>query len=406
MFSKHENASIVVDNSQLLVVSTGFLLLLSCIVIWTRRKRNMKPRVAIDVSYGSKHMNRNELNSLRKQVTFCYSLSRKHQCKVYITSFEGEKSLYRVCYLTFFLSLSLSLSKTTPPSKQVHVLNHQNWDKEVIEFTKESVAELKGDWNSVVYLSPDSENILDDVRGDTLYVIGGIVDKTVQKNISLNRAREMNITTSRLPVQEYLRCHGMGRSIKTELNVDKVYDALLRRGRGEIWNDIFDAVLPQRRKGKSYHKINKSEIDTNMHIDFTEEQIKQMSKREILRYNFKAWLLDSLFKSDNMNVSFQTNFNTSINVLDRERWCSIVNVKNAAGVILYSERGYSYSKKSAESVASWYVLRHQPDFFLEHYKKLKGRKKRATKNKQRSKTPAPRKKSSKSSHQHILYGES
>ena len=38
----------------------------------------------------------------------------------------------------------------------------------------------EGPWK-VIYLSPDSHNILSEVRVDTVYVIGALVDRTVKR---------------------------------------------------------------------------------------------------------------------------------------------------------------------------------------------------------------------------------
>ena len=40
-----------------------------------------------------------------------------------------------------------------------------------------------------VYLSPDAAEPLQDIDPETAYVIGGLVDRTVIKNASLNRAK-------------------------------------------------------------------------------------------------------------------------------------------------------------------------------------------------------------------------
>jgi hypothetical protein len=41
----------------------------------------------------------------------------------------------------------------------------------------------------LIYLSPDALDPLETVDIDTAYVIGGLVDRTVKKNVSLSRAR-------------------------------------------------------------------------------------------------------------------------------------------------------------------------------------------------------------------------
>lgn len=55
--------------------------------------------------------------------------------------------------------------------------SHSNWD---LNLKTESIFELF-DANQIVYLSPDSENLLDEIDDTKVYVIGGIVDLNIKK---------------------------------------------------------------------------------------------------------------------------------------------------------------------------------------------------------------------------------
>ena len=183
---------------------------------------------------------------------------------------------------------------------------------------------------------------------------------------------------------------GSEKTTKTELNIDTAYDILLRRRQGETWDKIFDDVLPRRRKGISY-EISYSELNTTMPVEFTEEQVKNMNKREMARHNFKAYLLDSLYALKNgTTASFDTVFTKS--TVNHERFRSDLIVKNAAGKILYHENAYGRSIKSAESVASWYVLRHLPEFFVNHRERISSRAREKKAARKRSKTPVRKEK--------------
>ena len=188
---------------------------------------------------------------------------------------------------------------------------------------------------------------------------------------------------------------GSEKTTKTELNIDTAYDILLRRRQGETWDKIFDDVLPRRRKGISY-EISYSELNTTMPVEFTEEQVKNMNKREMARHNFKAYLLDSLYALKNgTTASFETVFTKS--TVNHERFRSDLTIKNADGKILYREKGYGHNKKSAESIASWYVLRQLPDFFVKNRERIssRAREKKAASSpsaRKRSKTPVRKQK--------------
>jgi len=59
--------------------------------------------------------------------------------------------------------------------------------------------------SKVIYLSPDSDEVLEDVTVDDIIVIGGFVDKPVCKFKSLFKAKELDISCKRLPLQEYIK---------------------------------------------------------------------------------------------------------------------------------------------------------------------------------------------------------
>ncbi|CAE7934956.1 Trmt10a, partial [Symbiodinium sp. KB8] len=45
----------------------------------------------------------------------------------------------------------------------------------------------------LVYLSPDSPNVLEEVKDDEAYILGAIIDISVEKYASLKRAESMGI---------------------------------------------------------------------------------------------------------------------------------------------------------------------------------------------------------------------
>lgn len=64
--------------------------------------------------------------------------------------------------------------------------------------------ELEGGKDSLVYLTADSENVIEELESGKTYVLGGIVDKNRYKKLCYNIAHEAGIQTARLPLGEYL----------------------------------------------------------------------------------------------------------------------------------------------------------------------------------------------------------
>ncbi|XP_068785048.1 tRNA methyltransferase 10 homolog B isoform X4 [Struthio camelus] len=56
----------------------------------------------------------------------------------------------------------------------------------------------------IVYLTPDSENVLEDIDPKKVYILGGLVDESIHKKLTLQRARDQSLQTARLPIREYM----------------------------------------------------------------------------------------------------------------------------------------------------------------------------------------------------------
>eukprot|EP01126_Amoeba_proteus_P014313 TRINITY_DN16250_c0_g1_i2.p1 TRINITY_DN16250_c0_g1~~TRINITY_DN16250_c0_g1_i2.p1 ORF type:complete len:154 (-),score=44.76 TRINITY_DN16250_c0_g1_i2:100-561(-) len=99
----------------------------------------------------------------------------------------------------------------------------------------------------LIYLSPDSENILIELDHTKVYVIGGLVDHNQLKGLSLRRAREQGISTARLPICEVL-CD----RANTSLNQNHVYQILDELAATSNMKETFLKYTPTR---KGFRKI-------------------------------------------------------------------------------------------------------------------------------------------------------
>ncbi|XP_032400445.1 tRNA methyltransferase 10 homolog B [Etheostoma spectabile] len=103
---------------------------------------------------------------------------------------------------------------------------------------------------TVVYLTPDAEEALETVDADKVYVLGGLVDESIQKKLSFSRARELSVHTARLPIDEYMvkKCNAKNFHSKI-LAVNQVFDILLTFCKTGSWTEALQAWFPQ---GKGY----------------------------------------------------------------------------------------------------------------------------------------------------------
>ena len=56
----------------------------------------------------------------------------------------------------------------------------------------------------LVYLSPHASQTLREVDPSDIYIVGGFIDKSCQKPVSLARAKEQGIRTAKFPLDTYL----------------------------------------------------------------------------------------------------------------------------------------------------------------------------------------------------------
>ena len=59
--------------------------------------------------------------------------------------------------------------------------------------------------SQLVYLTYNSETTLDKFNHDDIYIIGGLVDKTNPKPLTMAKAKREGLRTAKLPLDNYLR---------------------------------------------------------------------------------------------------------------------------------------------------------------------------------------------------------
>ncbi|GLD96343.1 hypothetical protein PINS_up005026 [Pythium insidiosum] len=173
--------------------------------------------VAIDLRYDH-IMNAKELRSLSKQLKFVYG---------------SVKSMQQPFQLRFFQcsdELRSSLARFSA-------------DRWVVRWhDKEEITDVVAP-SDIVYLSPDSTNVLSTLDVSKTYVIGGIVDKSRKKGATLQTAEAAGVTTARLPIQEYIT-----ERLDHILNVNTVVDVLIHFATHGDWHRALTETLPLRKQ--------------------------------------------------------------------------------------------------------------------------------------------------------------
>eukprot|EP00947_MAST-08B_sp_MAST-8B-sp1_P000275 g275.t1 len=175
-------------------------------------------RLAVDLSFTASQSDR-ELRSLGKQLSLAYGYIRK-QCvrsppAMYLCSYAGR--------------VKAILDNAGAGSWTVH--RREARVAEVFAgagHAGDGRSRSSGSCGDIVYLSPDATEPLLSIRPNDVYVIGGIVDRSVTKNLTLAASSRIGRRARcvRLPISEYRPDLLTRRGKQPVLNVDTVVSIL------------------------------------------------------------------------------------------------------------------------------------------------------------------------------------
>ncbi|KAK4398822.1 tRNA methyltransferase 10A [Sesamum angolense] len=204
--------------------------------------------IVIDLEF-SHLMNTNELHSLVQQIMYCYAINGRCAlpAHLWLTGCQGEM--------------------------QNQLLRIPGYDKWVIEKEDQSYIDAFQDQKEkLVYLTADSETILDELDPKAVYIIGGLVDRNRWKGITMKKAKEQGIKTAKLPIGAYLKM-----SSSQVLTVNHVVEILLKFLETKDWKDSFFQVIPQRKRFEAGSEDNTEEV---LSEGFLEEGDEMMPERQ------------------------------------------------------------------------------------------------------------------------------
>lgn len=159
-----------------------------------------------------------EASSLCSQIMRCYSANRRAE-KPFNLEVSGLAS-----------SVGQHFASMYP--------EHIKWD---MSFSQEHFLSSHPDKEKIVYLTPDTDDVLETIEADKVYIIGGIVDKNRFKGKTSQTAQELGLKTARLPVPEYI-------DLKSSpvLTIFHVLEILLKFKQCGDWKESLEAFIPKR----------------------------------------------------------------------------------------------------------------------------------------------------------------
>ncbi|KAM6227446.1 tRNA methyltransferase 10 homolog B isoform 2-T2 [Spheniscus humboldti] len=139
------------------------------------------PRLCVDLGVAD-CMTQKETSRLASQIRRLYGANRRAEKPFWLclTEFVVGSLIYEECFRM-----------------------NDGFSNYLMDTTQESYLDLFP-LDAIVYLTPDSENALEDIDPNKVYVLGGLVDESIHKKLTLQRAQEQSLQTARLPIREYM----------------------------------------------------------------------------------------------------------------------------------------------------------------------------------------------------------
>ena len=179
-------------------------------------------RLAIELAFGPL-MNIKERSSLQRQMVRAYGNNRKatKPLDLYFTA-TGQAAAYH----------------THPENGWVFHPDWKDWDCNRCQET----AINTWDRDEIVWLSPDADAPLLELDPNDVYVVGGLIDKSVIKNHTCNLAHTAGTRSARLPLKEFAPVT----NIHPILDVVTVTQIMAEVHAGASWTSAFEKHLPVR----------------------------------------------------------------------------------------------------------------------------------------------------------------
>ncbi|AQZ12015.1 TRM10 (YOL093W) [Zygosaccharomyces parabailii] len=169
-------------------------------------------------------MNDKEIVSMSNQITRAYSSNKRENYFAHITVTSFNKRLKR---------------RFDEDLKGCH---YEQWKNFEFQEGDQLIVGPEVEKSKLIYLTADTDDKLDALEPGMTYIVGGIVDKNRHKLLCYNKAKELGITTKRLPIGEFINISG-----RKVLTTTHVIQLMLKYFDNHDWKEALEYVLPPRK---------------------------------------------------------------------------------------------------------------------------------------------------------------
>ncbi|XP_062830892.1 tRNA methyltransferase 10 homolog C [Anolis carolinensis] len=144
------------------------------------------------------------------------------------------------------------------------------WDKLFVTVTEKAHVEVFPQ-DQLVYLTADSPNVMQRFEHDKIYIIGSLVDKSIQTGVSLARAKRLNLATARLPLDKYLQWEEGAKN----LTLNQMVSILLTLKDTGDWKKALQFVPTRKHAGFMDVSFSKNQIEAWKKSKIHERRVSQ-----------------------------------------------------------------------------------------------------------------------------------
>lgn len=189
-------------------------------------------KICIDCSFSDK-MSLKEMSRLAQQIGRCYATNKTLERPVH----------FSLCNLELNSDFYKELCRV-----------NDGFERYILDKTNIPLLEKFSDKKeNICYLSPDSEEYLENLDAEKIYVIGGLVDETVNKKVTLSKCNDLKIKTYALPIEKYLtrKISDQDENRKYNYNkilaINQVFNILAYVFEHKDWAKALDSNVPKRK---------------------------------------------------------------------------------------------------------------------------------------------------------------